>query len=172
MPSDQKIAQCRLGGFATHLPILAASVAHTTGAVLELGCGAYSTPILHALCSVSGRELVSLEGDPECYEILKRFNRGNHRVQFVPDWSKVEIARPWDVVLVDHAPGLDRIVKIQALKSHARIIIAHDTEHRSYNYEPTFATFKYRIEWRPYSPWATAVSDVDAMEWLKDVARD
>ena len=172
MPSAEKIAQSRLGGFATHLPLLAASVAHTTGAVLEIGCGGYSTPILHALCSTMGRELVSLEGDPECYEILKRFNRGSHKVVFVPDWNKVEIARPWAVALVDHAPGLDRIVKIQALKPHARIIIAHDTEHRSYNYEPTFATFKFRVEWRPYSPWTCAVSDVDNLEWLKDAARD
>lgn len=172
MPSDAKIAQCRLGGFATHLPILTASVAHTTGAVLELGCGAYSTPILHALCGVAGRELLSLEGDPECYEVLKRFNRGSHRVELVADWAKVPIERPWDVVLVDHAPGLDRIVKIQKLKRFARIIIAHDTEHRSYGYEPVLAQFRYRVEWRPYSPWCSAVSDVDDLRWLEDVARD
>jgi len=166
------LQQSRLNGFATHIPLLAASVVKTTGAVLELGCGAYSTPTLHAICSVSGRELLSLEGDPEWFELFRRFNRGSHKVELVQDWAKIPILRPWDVAFVDHAPGQDRIVQIQRLKPHARIIIAHDTEHRSYGYEPIFAQFKYRLEWRPYSPWACAVSDVDDLEWLRDAAHD
>lgn len=170
MPSPASLAQSRLNGSATHLPILIAAVNHTPGAVLELGCGAYSTPVLHALCQ--GRELLSLEQDPEWFELFKRFARGTHRVERVEDWNKAAIERPWGVAFVDHAPGAQRAIDIVRLKPHAKIIVAHDTEHRTYGYEPIFATFKYRVEWRTYSPWAVAVSDTDDLEWLKDVARD
>jgi hypothetical protein len=90
----------------------------------------------------------------------------------VPDWDEEKILKPWDVALVDHAPGARRVIDIQKLKPVARLIVIHDTEHRSYDYEPTLATFRYREEWKPYSPWTSVVSDVDPLDWLKDVARD
>lgn len=166
-----ELSHIRLNGFATHLPLLVACVSHTTGPVLELGCGAYSTPVLHALCS-QGRELVSYEYDLEWFAHFKRFNRGSHKLEHAPDWDKVVIEKPWDVAFVDHAPGIRRIIEIKRLKPFAKLIIAHDTEHRSYGYEPVLATFKHRVEWRPYSPWCSVVSDVDDLSWLKDVARD
>ena len=36
-------------GYATRQPLLALAVAQTDGPILELGCGHYSTPLLHAL---------------------------------------------------------------------------------------------------------------------------
>ena len=52
----------------SHLPILLRAMKATTGPVLELGAGIYSTPILHALCQIEGRKLVTYESDPEFFE--------------------------------------------------------------------------------------------------------
>jgi len=170
--NEQIAAMARLNGFATHLPVLIACVNHTTGPVVELGCGAYSTPVLHALCQ--GRELLSLDYNADWYACFKRFGRGSHTLGHVTNWAaEPRIDRAWDVALVDHAPGIRRVPEIKRLKAAgARLIVIHDTEHRSYDYEPTLATFKHRLEWRPYSPWASVVSDIDNLEWLRDVARD
>jgi len=47
--------------WGTHIPVLAACVAKTTGPVLELGCGHYSTRLLHALCGAMGRQLLTVD---------------------------------------------------------------------------------------------------------------
>lgn len=165
-----ELAHTRLTGFATHLPMLVACVAKTQGPVLELGCGAYSTPVLHALAQ--GRELVSYDINPDWHGAFRRFNRGTHKVELVTDWAKAPIERPWDVVLIDHAPGNRRAIELERLRPFARLVVVHDTEHRSYNLEPAFAKWRYRKEWRPYSPWTSVVSDVDDLDWLRDVSQD
>lgn len=161
-------AQARLNEFATHLPLLLACVSNTHGSVLELGCGSYSTPLVHAVCL--GRELWSYEGSAEWYARFKRFHRGSHRVQLASNWTDIPIERPWDVALVDHSPAARRAVEVTRLRGHARLIVVHDTEHRLYDLEPVLAPFKHRVEWRAYSPWTSVDSDVDDLAWLADVA--
>lgn len=163
-------AHAKLPPYATHLPLLTAAVAHTDGPVLELGCGAFSTPLLHALCS-DGRPLVSYEADRPWYDQFKSFHRGAHQVLPVDDWDKLPLDFDWAVAFVDHAPAARRAIDIKRLKPWARLIVVHDTEHRLYDLEPVLSTFKHRREWRAYAPWTSVVSDVDDLDWLDDVAK-
>ena len=41
-------------GWGSHLPVLIHLMNHTTGDVLELGTGLYSTPYLHHACLLHG----------------------------------------------------------------------------------------------------------------------
>jgi len=163
-------AQAYLPQYATHLPLLAACVAHTTGPVLEVGMGTFSTPVLHAMCAErGGRALCSLESDPAWYQEYIHYATEWHRLFLVSSWAEAEIERAWDVALVDHTPPIRRVVDIARLRPWARLIVVHDTENRCYAYEPLLTTFKYRVEWQGYSPWTSVVSDVDPLDWLKPI---
>jgi len=152
--------------YATHLPVLAACVAHTSGPVLELGCGAYSTPLLHALCV--GRPLLSLENDLAWYSQFEHLTTGQHIVRLVQSpWEAADLGGPYDVVLVDHSPPLRRVQEIKRLRGMVRLFVVHDTENRCYEYEPVLTTFPHRVEWQRYAPWVSVVSDEDDLEWLR-----
>ncbi len=62
--------------YGTHMACLIAAVINTTGPVLELGSGHYSTPLLHVLCSPHdgkpARLLVSTETELNWLNKLKK----------------------------------------------------------------------------------------------------
>ena len=92
----------QMNGWASHLPALLACVTHTTGQVLELGMGSYSTPILHAVCR--SRRLVSIEGGMEWMNRFADFASPSHQLVCAAELGSFA-TEPWDVVLVDSAPG-------------------------------------------------------------------
>lgn len=153
--------------YATHLPLLAACVAHTSGPVLELGCGAYSTPLLHALCV--GRPLVTLENDAAWHTRFFHLARGQHTMKLIGGpWEEVGLGGPYDVALIDHSPPVRRVEEIVRLRGQVRLFVVHDTEHRGYGYEPVLTSFPHRVEWQGYAPWTSVVSDLDDLSWLKE----
>src|ERR1019366_4837505 len=70
--------------YATHLAPLVACIRHTQGAVIELGCGDYSTPILHHLCP--GRLLVSADSNRAWLGRFADLACDMHILCHVPDW--------------------------------------------------------------------------------------
>lgn len=143
---------------STHFPILAAVVARTTGPVLELGCGDYSTPMLHLLCR--DRRLVSLEADAGWLARFADLASERHELVRVADWAGAEIldCGEWDVALVDHAPGNRRVPEIRRLMHRARFIVVHDTEDPGYGYESVLPEFTHRFDYKRLDPWTTVVS--------------
>ena len=152
--------------YATHLPLLVACVAHTKGPVLELGCGLYSTPLLHALCL--DRQLTSLESNVKWYERFVRFKTANHRIEVGLDLGSLP-NQQWSVVLVDQQPPNARVLSIIKLRSRVELFVVHDSEHRRYDYEKVLKEFTYRVESRCGSPWTTVVSDKTKLDWLESV---
>lgn len=158
----------KMDAFGTHLPLLAACVAATSGPVLELGCGLYSTPVLHALCL--DRPLMSLESNAEWLAQFKRFASPNHRIAHVPDWEHAPIDEgKWAVALIDQEPAAARAPSIARLRGRVDLFVIHDSEHRLYAYEPLLSTFKHRVEWQRYAPWTTVVTDDNNLDWLKSL---
>jgi len=145
---------------STHLPILASSVARTSGPVLELGCGDYSTPLLHHLCN--GRPLVSLEHDPVWLSRYKDLETPWHKIQLVLDWAAAKVIdeTKWGVAFVDHAPAQQRVHEIRRLKNQAELIVIHDTEDPggTYNYASVLPEFKYRYDCKRWPTWTSVVS--------------
>jgi len=156
----------KIDPYATHLPLLVACVSNTEGPVLELGCGLYSTPVLHALCHK--RPLVTVELDPVWFAEFKGFSSQNHHVILVEDLSEIPDYH-WSVVLVDQQPAAARVPSIKRYREKAELIVAHDTEHRLYGYEEVLPTFNYRVEWKRYAPWTSVVSDTVKLDWLGGV---
>lgn len=151
--------------WGSHLPVLMKLVYETTGDVLELGMGLYSTPFLHWAC-YPNRTLFSYESDRECYELNKQYKNGlQHQVFYVENWNDAFIDRGsshiWDVALVDHAPSQRRVVEIERLKDSAKYIVVHDTQRnkRFCNFESIYPLFKYRYDYTKAVPYTTVLSN-------------
>ena len=151
----------------SHLPILMRAVARTTGPVLELGCGLYSTNPLHWACVVPKRKLVTYENNPVYFDFLKAYERDFHEVHCITHWADIDISDPWSVAFVDNSPGPDEpedcrwqeCVRLQ----HAEYVVLHDTERRNegvYRMSEIRKVFKYEFRWRDAMPNTTVYSNV------------
>jgi hypothetical protein len=161
------------GSYGTHLPCLIKAMSKITGDVLELGTGVFSTPYLHYQCMLSKRKLVSYENFNKWYRFLKLYKYDNpyHEVNFIDDFAKADIDKPWDVVLLDQTPDISRSIEAKRLKDLAKYIIIHDTMKRKeaqYGYDKLFPLFKYKTEWLGDDNPATVLSNlVDLKDfWL------
>jgi len=163
-----KEAKVMSRGFGTHLPIIASVMSHTSGSVLELGCGFGSTPLLHQMCLSQKRELVSCDNSARWIKDISRYGTNGHALLAVEDWDKCEVFdREWDVALIDHKPIHHRAKALQRLANKAQYIICHDTDTSLYGYEPTFSKFKYRHDYKDLRPWSTVVSNFNSLDFLK-----
>jgi predicted O-methyltransferase YrrM len=148
---------------ATHIALLAAVVARSKGSVLELGCGDFSTPLLHLLCKPP-RVLVSVDNDAAWVDRFLDLDTAYHAVRRVERWEdtfEMRVTREgqWDVAFVDCAPAEARVPLIEQLLGRAKQIVIHDTEHPLYGYERIWSHFKYRYDDKRMTPWTTVVSN-------------
>lgn len=148
----------------THQPALIAAVAAARpGPVLEIGAGLYSTPLLHALCAATGRHLTTIDGDPNWIECFNSLRSRSHGLLSVDAWDSAievtDVVADWAVIFIDHAPAERRVVEIDRLANRCQLMVVHDSEHPLYNYEPSFAKFKYRFDYKRLCPWTTILSN-------------
>jgi len=130
------------------MPLLMAAVSRTDGDVVELGTGAFSTPVLHWMC-YPDRKLVSYESNEDYYKAIKSFKSSEHEIHLVKDWNKIRIQTNWGVAFVDHAPAERRKVEISRLANYARFVVIHDSEEANddqYHYSDIYPSFKFRYD--------------------------
>jgi len=149
--------------WCTHQELLMACVCSTIKPVLELGCGHYSTPILHYICKSMHRQLVSADHDPEWIKQFQYLSSQDH-VFIVPDrgWDRFVLIDEieWGVAFVDHNPGSRFAIDIARLRKKTELIVVHDTEpEKGLGLEPILDTFQYRFTDNTHSVHTTAVSD-------------
>jgi hypothetical protein len=151
--------------YGSHLPVLIQALARTHGPVLELGMGAYSTPILHAVCSLEWRSLFSVDNDKRLDDWamnVEDYYCDFHKISWVDDWDKALIDYEWDVALVDHSPPERRVVEIRRLANLAQYIIIHDSNgryERQYHYSTIYPLFKYKLDFTALEPSTTVLSN-------------
>jgi hypothetical protein len=143
---------------------LGATATAAERSVLELGMGYGSTPMLRQYCENNGRYLKSCDNNPEWVERFKSFQCVGHGVKcYAPDWSDADFFdKKWGVVLIDHAPGEQRVTDLLRLKLSALAIVVHDTEpHLATQYSAVWPLFFFKASVAGHSngAWATIVSD-------------
>lgn len=112
--------------YGSHLPALVTCVMATTGPVLELGMGYFSTPILHEICKAQGRRLVSTESDAGFAPVFADFAADFHALKVYPhELPDSLFSEPWSVVLIDHSFERRRAADGARFKD-AEFIVAHD----------------------------------------------
>lgn len=151
--------------FGSHIPVLLKCLSLTSGDVLELGTGIFSTPLLHWLCSPNRRRLFSYENDAKYLDLydLCSYEDEYHQIILVDDWDKIDLAQPWDVAFIDHKPAERRRVDLLRLANYAKYIIVHDSgwrEEKHYHYKDIFPVFKYRYDYTAYRPNTTVLSNL------------
>lgn len=77
----------KMDPYSTHQALVVAAVARTTGMVLEMGGGWYSTPLINSIAIVQQRAAITVETAEFVYNILKPFNGPHHSVQLMPGFS-------------------------------------------------------------------------------------
>lgn len=114
--------------YSTHQKLLVRGLLKTSGDVLELGCGNYSTPIASEICEHQGRELVSVDHHPAW---VKQFS-GAESVR----WSNFTPSRKFGLTLIDHAdpPHHQRWKQILKLLPWCDTFVVHDADDRLYGY--------------------------------------
>jgi len=155
--------------YGTHLPALIKAMEKTTGNVLELGTGLFSTPYLHYKCILDNRKLVSYENFKSWYDILIHYGYQHplHEINFVEKYEDAPIEKEWDVVLIDQTPDSSRCETIQRLAGTTKYIIIHDSNGRNektYHYSTIYPLFKYRTIWDKDKNHATVLSNLVDLE--------
>lgn len=93
------------------MPALLSAIGSTTGDVLEIGVGHFSTPQLHFLCGAMNRKLVSVEQNQEWHDAfatkytspIHSFYQGEY-LNVLPSMARLPWWN-WSVVFIDHSPG-------------------------------------------------------------------
>lgn len=148
--------------------MLIQAVLNSKGTVIELGGGIFSTPLLHWLCKMLDRDLITYEQEPNYYAFERQFQSRKHRIRFVEDWDKIPVPNHVGVVFVDHHPPKRRMIETLRFKDSADYIVVHDTERqdRKYNKEEVFEQFKYRYDWKECKPWTSVFSNLKDLSFL------
>ncbi len=155
--------------YGSHLPVLLKIVPKTKGDVLELGTGTFSTPVLHYLCVLAKRHLVSYDNDKEWLNIWGRYQCEYHDIKFVNNWDEAKIEKKWDVALVDHSPDFRRVKEIKRLANLAKYIVIHDANgrwERNYYYSTIYPLFKYKKIWDKDDTHTVVLSNFVSLEDL------
>jgi hypothetical protein len=148
MTWEPETANPAVGSF---MPYLRWAVERTTGPVLELGGGYFSSPYLHELFT-GGRPACTYEYDPKwAHELGLRFNQ--------PITSHFDTVAPleWDVVLVD-CEGWNRREFLEALRAKTQVFVVHDSQD-PWVPEEVLGSFTYRLD-VDIDPRTTLVSNV------------
>lgn len=106
--------------YATHIVALMETALTTTGGILELGCGHYSTPMLAAIAKLQGRRFLAQASNKEWAAQFP----GVEIVEW-KTWSPPE--GPWGMVFMDNEEHTrTRYQRLPALAEVTDTIVLHD----------------------------------------------
>ena len=136
----------------THSVPLAISCMNTTGPVLEMGCGLYSTTMLHTICEKQGRRLhtvdhtlswlekfIHLKSPSHTFEHLKcgslnvtiyefMYRLSSHWAKKIDhSWDQVGDGEKWGLVFLDQLPLSRRVKDIKRLRNSTDVFVIHNT---------------------------------------------
>lgn len=138
---------------------LAVATLLTTGDILELGMGTFSTPLLHNIGVDLNRQVVSIDTD---LNWLNKFifynNTSTHTIYNMAgnEMNQFGLNKNWGLVLVDHIDQNARSLNVLNFSKLSKIVVVHDTEKSSesfYGYEKNKIrdAFKYACKYSIYS---------------------
>lgn len=134
----------------SHLPVLAKLLQNTTGAVIELGAGFNSTPLLYWYCKSFDRYFISYENHKDWCDKM------GDLTNYIENWNNLDIeSNYWDIAFIDCRPALERHRFAIKLRNNAKFVILHDSEpeiDKYYAYRRVYQYFKYKYNFTNVKP--------------------
>lgn len=166
MPTREQLVIDITKGWSTHMPVLIKLANITTGPIMEVGSGVYSTPLLHWLCAGTKRKLVSYENDKDFIKLAKEYRARNHSIRLVDDFLTIPNTDHYSVIFIDHN-GHTRGKTAVHFKDSADYIVIHDSNVVGKNmYQVAFPEFKYRKDYDRCKPWTSVLSNTKNLDNL------
>jgi hypothetical protein len=160
----------RLIPYSTHQPVLI-HVLNTIkeGNVLEYGMGWNSTPIMHLICLMQRRKLLSVETDINWFNKYTQFQYGGHELLHL---TEQELCRDkYSVAFIDGHPNEARQTFIEKIKDNVDYFVIHDTEeyargfvHPTFTYKWDFSGFKHVFHLQKGDPVTSLISNLDVID--------
>lgn len=150
--------------YGSHFPVLTKLVNETTGPILELGMGLYSTPYLHWTALSNKRKLTSYDSEAKWVNYFRDSRHEFHEINLIEDWNTLPIDKYWDIVFIDHGPDERRSIEAERLQNNSKYIVIHDSESENdskYGYSRIYPQFKYRFDYRLFLPNTTILSNFE-----------
>ena len=133
--------------YGTHQPILLAACRQTTGPIVELGTGDWSTQLLHD--TFPHRYVISVDNHMEWLAKYVHLSTPNHAFVLVKDYSFYRSMVPRaGVLFIDFDPGRQRRAILMQEANNADLLICHDTEptcHPDYAWGSCWNEFKFQF---------------------------
>ena len=152
--SDYKPEQC----WASHLPALFSCLLATSGAVLEVGAGGWSTPLLERFCKTAGRSFISLEEN-------EKWARELGSVYVPADNMTIALQAqtgPWSIVFLDHN-GHRRAADALLFVDSAEYIVIHDYPSPDIFKALDEKRWKHQIVDKRARPWTLVLTQSDEL---------
>jgi len=165
--------------YSTHIGALAWALPLTTGPVVELGGGWYSTPLLHGYCESVGREMWTVEDDDYFMGAVQEYWPAPwHHYVLDPAYG-IPVKEP-GLVFIDAGTIYRAPLVLAAREAEAELVVVHDTEDPPVGGRPDWgepypgmadacAVFKYRRDFNVFSERTTVLSDILALDMTKKV---
>lgn len=137
----------KLNPYNTHLKLLLKACEQTTGAIVELGCGDYSTPVLHE--RFPERQIISVENSQDWIMKFSHLRTDKHTFILVKDFANFSMPVPaCGTLFVDCDPGKQRRGIVLSQRDNASMMVVHDTEpgcHEDYAWGNCFSTDYFKF---------------------------
>ena len=146
--------------YGSHIPALIDALSVTTGPVVEIGSGFYSTPFLHWWCWSTKRPLTTYEQDPAFYQWAKQFANDYHTVVHVANYDDMDLSPKWSVALVDNP--VERRRKEMVRLRHAQYVVLHDSNRKFAQQPRRIRGYRYRKVYAHPEASTTVFSNVNA----------
>jgi len=160
--------------WASHQPVLI----HTLntikeGDVLEYGMGWNSSPIMHLICAMQGRKLLSVETDEKWFNKFLDYRNESHELLRLPAvdlgrWDHELFKRKYSIAFIDGCTDISRQKFIEALTDNVDYFVVHDTEEAAKNfrypgfsYQWDFSGFKHVYHLQKGGPASSLLSNLD-----------
>jgi len=173
---------------ASHQRLLIGACLRTTGPILELGVGWYSTPLLHEFADAAGRYVLTVDNNEQWLAEFRGLESAHHKLRLVGRWPElyelpaflslvVLPAGTFGVCLVDQNQPIEREYAVRELLDKVEVFVLHDTEEGfAYGYDRLLGEnrdgglFRYQYTDRCQKAWTTIASNVlDVRAWFVDL---
>jgi hypothetical protein len=112
--------------YGTHQPVLRGVLNIITKPVLELGCGYFSTELIHTIAEERNLKVVSIESNDEWFDIFKNYESKDHSFEhFDTEANNHE----WGLVFIDCDDWIARKNALLKYMNIADYVIVHDCDY-------------------------------------------